>query len=119
MDNPISAEQIYQLRCRFLHESVMETSKEGIDNGIEFELIVQPPDRAHIDMWSLFGTPAKTVLGVNVAYLCELICQTAEQYYQNNEEKFSFMKWKVVNTTFTTAMTFGMTDDARRIPLKK
>lgn len=118
-DNPISAGQIYQLRCRFLHESVMETCKEGENDGIDFELIVQPQNRARQDMWFNYGMPQKTVLSVNVVFLCELICFAAENYYKNNKEKFDFVKWNVVNTPYATAMTFGLSEEARRVPLKK
>lgn len=93
----LSADVVYQLRCEMLHQGNpnVSKSKTGID---KFTLWVQKAnpfgfygDTASV---SLSGEPCKTY-NVSVRRLCLLLCRTAENYYNNNKEKFAFFNYTI------------------------
>lgn len=109
----VNAQIIYSLRCSMLHQSTPNTSTVDY-----FELVKVDPDRANIFQYttesqieSKNGTGKRVVrkISINISYLCYLLCDSAEEYYRNNKEKFNFINYNFVDVDYRTAKVMGIT----------
>ncbi len=112
--NLIKSEEIYKLRNSMLHQGSPTTKNKGEDID-EFELLIQSPNRASKMMQSRYQDFDKSVLSVNIEYLCGLICSASAKYYANNKEKFGFINYRIVNTDYHTAKMFRIDGNAVKI----
>ena len=76
--------RIYKLRCSFLHSGNDDLQNESVD---EFYLIT-PELAAQKQSGYIYGTRKETdgslhhTIEVDIVYLCEVLCASAEKYYQ-------------------------------------
>lgn len=115
-DNLITVDEIYKLRNSMLHQGTPTTKKQG-ENIDEFELLIQSPLKASKTMQAIYHTPTKRILSVNIESLCEIICTAASKYFADSKDKFDFINYRLVNTEYSTAKAFGLTDDAVKVKL--
>lgn len=107
----MSGEVVYSLRNALLHQG-----NPNIDNAkcdIQyFELLRQDKDRAHIDISSASvttsadGNERVRRLCVNFRELCFKLCAGAQGYYENNQSKFNFFNYNLVDWTFENCEMF-------------
>ncbi len=109
----INANIIYSLRCSMLHQNTPNT--DVVDY---FELVQVDSDRANIFKYTAEsetlcenGIERRVVrkISINISELCYLLCDSAEEYYRNNKEKFGFINYNFVNVDYHTAKVFGIT----------
>ena len=99
---------IYSLRNSLLHQSTpnVETTKirEPRCKVDKFELVITDDDNANGDLSMVaYGKDMQIVhreLKVHVSHLCHILCFAAEKYYKDNKEKFSFIKYSLINDRF-------------------
>lgn len=103
----LSGEVAYQLRCSVLHEGHPDVDKARIDdeaNQIDsFTLIVE--SKKPFDFYADSSSVTSGIDGkdkfrsyeINIRRLWLQINSVASHYYENNKEKFSFLKYKVVD----------------------
>lgn len=106
----LTANDIYRLRCTLLHQG-----SSDIDTVEYFELVKNDPHRT--SQFQSFSQrescgnnrkPGSRIISVNIAMLCELLCNSAEEYYGTNKGKFGFVNFKLVKTDCRTATIFGI-----------
>lgn len=96
----LSGEVVYNLRNTYLHQGnpgiVREKVKEEANRLDKFTLILGDGTLIHSLAFAMEGGTEKTgkvsyrVLAVDVTYLCNVICDGALNYYNENQEKFKF-----------------------------
>ncbi|MCH5151552.1 MAG: hypothetical protein J1F65_02700 [Clostridiales bacterium] len=111
------ADIMYDLRCRLLHEGnpsiaknkvkqfsliIRENSPMGINEAVNVEI---KPDGSKV--WHNYN--------VDVVLLCEKICEAALTYYRSNKERFDFFDYRITNTDYRTAQTFGLSEDVIKV----
>lgn len=100
-----SGELIYNLRCELLHQgspdldaSKIKAERCKVD---EFKIIIDNNTFADSGMSMVaYGFGMKIVkrgLNVNLHHLCNIICMMAKTYYENNIDKFNFLKYAIVD----------------------
>ena len=108
----INAHIIYSLRCSMLHQNTPNT--DAVDY---FELVKVDPDRANVfkyfsesEILSENGIEKRIArkISINIAELCYLICDSVEEYYRNNKEKFDFINYNFTDVDYHTAKIFGI-----------
>lgn len=106
----LTANDIYKLRCSFLHQG-----SSNIDTLEYFELV--KIDSYKASQFQIFSErklcdddrkPGSRIISVNIVTLCELLCNSAEEYYDTNKGKFGFVNFNLVNTNYRTARIFGI-----------
>ena len=91
----LSGEVVYNLRCALLHEGNPNVEKEKTDIG-EFTLVLQKAESKYSTTCDVSGESTKNdneivrTYRVNVRRICMILCLVAEEYYNQNKEKFSF-----------------------------
>lgn len=109
----LEAEIIYKLRCNLLHQGTpnVEESFEDIDY---FELVRVNPLSGHQFQYSIenqIDGTEKVIsrkISINIALLCQLLCDSAELYYVNNKEKFEFIRYNLVDVDYHTRKVFKL-----------
>ena len=106
----LTANDIYRLRCALLHQG-----SSAIDTLEYFELVKINPHgasqfqfRSESESCGDDRKPGCRIISVNIVTLCELLCNSAEEYYSTNKEKFDFDNFNLVNTNYQTAAMFGI-----------
>lgn len=96
----LSGEIVYQLRCNFLHIGNPNIDRDKIDvleNKIDrFELVLETEssgDTSGVAYGN--GTIVCRSYRVDVKLLCYRLCRVAEQYYNDNKEKFDFFRYSI------------------------
>ena len=96
----LPADIVYKLRCNMLHQGDVEpecgketkfelqTNAFTAPLGIEFCF--------HTDVTHADGTSEEKYT-VYVGYLCSVICQAAQNYYNQNKDKFGFLNLNIVD----------------------
>ena len=54
---------------------------------------------------------ATSVKGINLRYLCEVICQATENYYNKNKKLFNFFNYNLEVMDFHTREIFRMGEE--------
>ena len=87
----ITAEDIYQLRCSFLHSGDDDIASDRID---EFHLVKPESLRPEADNEYGYRLISRTREGkefhiaeLNIRLICELLCESAEKYYNSKSPK--------------------------------
>ncbi len=101
----LNEEIIYSLRNSMLHQSTPNVEKSKIQEDRckvdRFELIISGENSANGDLSMVsYGKEMHIVhrkLQVHISHLCYILCAAAENYYKNNEEKFSFINYSLID----------------------
>lgn len=104
----LSSDIVYSLRNNTLHQGTYNIDGEKYDIQ-EFTLLVESPNRAILQCSAfcieeqfegnkLVKTRKK--MRINVVDLIIKLCKCSQSYYENNKEKFDFMKNKITTITF-------------------
>lgn len=101
----LNEEIIYSLRNSLLHQSTPNVEQSKIHESRcrvdKFELVISGEDSANGDLSMVaYGKDMRIVhreLKVHISHLCYILCTAAENYYKNNQEKFSFIKYSIIN----------------------
>lgn len=98
---PLSGEIIYSLRCYLLHQGSADIECEKCKVE-EFELLIQPKNEfgIYIDnfgaIWSNDDFEhRKRHMRLHVRNICRDLCTAAESYYQNHNDEFEFINYKI------------------------
>lgn len=92
-----SGEVIYRLRCMVLHQGTPNL-EEGTCNIDSFALICESYSEylfAYLPEES--SNDGKRELTLNLNTLCEKICRAAENYYEQNKDRFGFFKYTLID----------------------
>ena len=108
---------IYDLRCSLLHQGT-----PNVERNLYYELICDQCERARsfcffttsIYIPSPDGSKKRNIqsISVNVTFLCNLLCDCAEKYWQENRQKFDFINYNVVTCDTHTAKILGISPAA-------
>ena len=98
--NPyISGEVVYNLRNTYLHQGSPNINSEKIKeeiNQVDKFILLLPGEKSYIWEFSqslshpAFPNSTVKLIGVDVAYLCNIICVGSLSYYKENKAKFEF-----------------------------
>ena len=115
----LSGELVYSLRNSILHQGNpnIDGEKLGI---IYFELLYQRIEGASVIVGSSEAKIIKDENGndiainkkftVNVRDLCSKICRSAEVCYKEDNDKFNFFNYNLVDIDYRTRHSFGIKD---------
>lgn len=108
---------IYDLRCSLLHQGTPK-----IERDLYFELVCDQYERAKSFRYftkSIYeptsdGHKERKVqsISVNVTFLCNLLCDSAAKYWNENRQKFDFINYNMVTCDTHTAQVFGISPSA-------
>lgn len=106
----MSGEVIYTLRNSILHTGNPNIQKDNINdenNRIDkFILVKQPQNQFQIysdfsayspDGWLLNKGETKRIYHFNIRRFCLILCDCAKIYYEDNEDKFDFFNYTIVD----------------------
>lgn len=107
----LSGEVVYSLRCSLLHEGNPNLQKNGkhpipIDH---FALVIESEQPFHLYGGEGSGTLVTSGKAefrnyrVNVRRLCRTLCACAKGYYEENEGKFNFFNYTLIDWDKVTA----------------
>ena len=115
--NGMDIKTIYELRCSLLHQGT-----PNIEKDLYFELVCDQCERAkqfHYYTESFYKPTADgqnirevQTISVNVVFLCNLLCDSAEKYWKENCQKFDFINYNIVTCDYHTAKLFGISPSA-------
>lgn len=96
---------IYSLRNSLLHQSTPSVDSSKIHEERckidDFNLVVGEDHSANGDSCMVsYGKGRQIVhreLSIYVSHLCYILCTAAESYYENNREKFDFIRYSIVD----------------------
>ena len=123
----VTAEIIYNLRNSLLHQGTPNVAKNNNkypDNLTVdyFELVQGNPSSANQSLYTVVNRtddiPPKKItrkISISIEPLCHLLCDTAEEYYRHNSEKFDFINYNYVRSNFVTAQALGLSNSINRI----
>lgn len=110
----LSGELLYLLRCSVLHEGNPGVDKE--ESYIDyFELIWREKEgssstiinKVEVSNDKESNKSDKYIkYSINLRYLCGLICQATENYYEKNKELFDFFNYNLVQVDFHVRENF-------------
>lgn len=115
----LSGELIYSLRCSVLHEGNPGIDKEKLNTDY-FELIWRERERAistNFYAVAIFDDDKNNrsneykKYSIDLRYLCNVICQATENYYNNNKELFNFFNYNLVSMDFHTREIFRVGEE--------
>ena len=118
-DSPyLSSELVYSLRCSVLHEGNPGVDQEKSDIDY-FELIWREKESASspifraelVENESNKSYECKRY-SINLRYLCEVICQATENYYNKNKKLFNFFNYNLEVMDVHTRETFGIRSES-------
>lgn len=99
----LSNEILYQLRCDMLHQSTPGVEKKEIKEEErcqvdEFVLSYHAKDIFSENGLSMvsYGANMQVVYKkykIGIEYLCYKLCKSAQEYYENNKDKFDFINY--------------------------
>lgn len=103
----LSGEVIYSLRCSMLHQGTPNVNEDNC-NLTKFELIVEKKNPLGIYSCNSYGLTYRNdedegriitsrEIRLNIRNLCSEICEVAKQYYDENEEKFNFFNYHLID----------------------
>ena len=89
----MSGETVYQLRCFVFHQST-----PNVKNIDKFRLIASDKEPLDIygDSCAIESDGAK-VYNLNLRRFCLVVTSVVREYYKNNKEKFSFIKYEIIH----------------------
>ena len=101
----LNEDVIYNLRNSLLHQSTPNVEQTKIKEERcrvdKFELIISDTNTANGDLSMVaYGKDMRIVrreLTIYISHLCYILCTAAEQYYKNNQEKFGFIQYSIVD----------------------
>lgn len=113
-----SSNLIYLLRCSVLHQGNPGVDQEKSDIDY-FELIWREKESASspifraelVENESNKSYECKRY-SINLRYLCEVICQATENYYNKNKKLFNFFNYNLEVMDFHTRETFGIRSES-------
>ena len=108
VDTPyLSGEVVYQLRCMILHQGTLDVDKDKIEEVAckidKLTLITQKSNKfdIYVDSSSVsqdeHATIQERTYAINIQRLNLIITEAVKKYYENNKEKFDFMKWQIID----------------------
>lgn len=86
----LSAELVYAIRCRLLHEGLPEPDPTKIsqkENKVT-RLKIRFYDSSRLSSSSLDSSKNIIEYEINAVYLCKVLLNSAKRYYKSNKEKF-------------------------------
>ena len=101
----LNEEIIYSLRNCLFHQSTPNVEQSKIHESRckvdKFELVITGENGANGDLSMVaYGKGMSIVrqeLKVHISHLCYILYAAAENYYQNNKEKFDFIKYLIID----------------------
>lgn len=108
----VDADIIYKLRCNLLHQvtpniencvkyvEYFELVKVNIKRGQQYQYCVE-------EIYNKDNIRSRKI-SINIVSLCNLICDSAENYYRNNRTKFEFIKYNFVDVDYHTKSLFSV-----------
>lgn len=100
----LSAGVVYKLRCSVLHEGSTNFDRSKIEerNKVDrFALIVDKKSTigtySHVTYKNLQKDIGYREIEVNIRHLCYLLTSSAEQYYHDNKNLFTFFDYELVD----------------------
>lgn len=105
----LSGEVVYQLRCSVVHQGTPNIDSNKIENEIckidHFTLIIEKkkPFDIYADVSSIAtmmnpkeSKPVRSYR-VNLRRLCIIITSVAKKYYEENQDKFTFFSYNIID----------------------
>lgn len=102
-----SGELVYQLRNSVLHSGMVDINakriKEERNKVTKFQLVI-PNKKKWYDVGSgavitrsPWGEELSREYSISIPFLCEILCNIAEEYYNANKRKFDFFQYNIVD----------------------
>lgn len=96
----LSGEVVNSLRNSFLHQGTPNIDNNRLnDNKIDvFEIVIESKKEIEIysDTSSIINSDIRTYR-VNLRRLCQIVCSTANGYYEENIDKFNFFNYSIID----------------------
>ena len=102
-----SGELVYQLRNSVLHSGMVDIDRNKLQEErnrvTKFQLMIpskekwyNPAGSASITR-SPWGEELSREYTIAIPFLCEILCNIAEKYYNSNKDKFGFFQYNIVD----------------------
>lgn len=102
----LDGEAVYSLRCSYLHQGTPNINREQLKTNAcmvdKFTLIT---DRYDQNVPLIFSSCKSTEnsgasyrsYSIFIRFLCDLLCRTVENYYLQNQDKFTFFNYNITS----------------------